>query len=231
MTEDSFLREVCFEAEKKYWQPILDEIASESNINIPAEADRHTIKYIRKLEKKYLRSNSNVSNSFNSKRGLKDLIIAAILIVLLSVSAFSFSPLKVFFYNIYNNCTEFVFSTFKSDKEDFLYAVYSYVPDGYLVTNNLKTKLGQEITYRNGSKRINIVTNISKYSSVFIDTENANTGTTKINGYEGYYSITERSIILVWSSGRYNHCITADLDNDLITLDTVIKIAESRVPY
>lgn len=228
MTEEAFLREVCLEAEKIYWQPILDEIASGPVVDIQAESDKRTINYIHKLEKKYLHNRRNPSNSFSSKRGLKALLIAAILIFLLSVSTFSFNPIKEFFKKIYTDCTEIVFSTFKSNN-DFLYAEYSFIPNGYKLLSNKKSELGQELVFYDNKKYITITTNISKYSSVFIDTENANTGLTTINDCEAYYSITERSIILAWSSGKYNHCITANLNGNIITLDSVKRIAESRI--
>ena len=230
MTEESFLREVCFEAEKEYWQPILDELASEPDIDISVEADRRTIKYIRKLEKKYLHYNSKISNSFNSKRGLKVLLIAAILIILLSVSAFSFNPLKEFFYNVYTKGTEFFFNYNKNAKDDYLYGEYLYIPNGYKLEYNKKLNHSQKMLYIKDGKQIIINTNTNNHSSLGLNTEKAKTGDIIIGNYKGYYSETERSISVVWTSGQYYHYITADLDNDLITLDTVIKIAESRIP-
>ena len=230
MTEDSFLREVCLEAEKEYWQPILDEIVSEPDINIPAKADRRTINYIQKLEKKYLYYKTDYSHRFNSKRGLKALLIAAILIFLLSVSAFSFNPFKTFLYNIYTKGTEFFFSYNRSAKDDLPYSRYTYIPEGYNIVYDNRSKFGQRIKYIKGTKRIIIDSNMVQHSSLNIDTELAKTGEIKIGEYDGYYSVTESEIIVVWSTGKYYHHIVADLNGESLTLDRVIKIAESRIP-
>lgn len=228
MNEEFFLYEACLEAEKIYWQPIIDEIKSAPEVLITNEADKRTHKLLCKLEKKLLNQADKSAGTKKGKQGLKVLLVAAILIILLSVSAFSFNPFKSFVYNVFSRGTEFIFNYNKREEDDFLNGIYEYIPKGYKLIEDEKYKQSKRIIYKSGSNRIIMISNAVKHSSLHIDTEKAETGNIKVNQYDGYYSITDSNIILLWSTGKYYHYIVADFNEDIITLDSVLKIAESR---
>ena len=230
MTEELFLKEICSEAETIYWERIFEIIDSEPDMEISEETDRRITDYICKLESKYLKKNTGTDSKIKSGHGLKVLIAAAILILILALTAFAYEPFRGFISRVYDNCTEYIFQLDNSNERDYKYADYSYIPEGYVLVKDNRGKFGQRQVYSNNGYEIVIDTGYSNNSSVFIDTENAKTGDTVINGSIGHYSITDSGITVIWSTGKYYCYISADLNGDLITLDEVIKIAESRMP-
>ncbi len=208
------------DAESECWDNVFDEIDSATDIRIPDEVDRRIFLFTKKLDKKI---NKKIKNT---KSLVKVLIVAAATILLLSISAFAFPLVRNFITNVYHDCSEIIFNDI-SKSEDYKYAEYTNIPKGYMLIKNEKSKLGQKLIYEKEGKQISINTSPSKNTSFFIDTENAETGSIKVNNIDGYYSITERALLLVWSTGKYSHCITADNCED-ITISILINIAESR---
>ncbi|MBQ6266825.1 MAG: DUF4367 domain-containing protein [Clostridia bacterium] len=107
-----------------------------------------------------------------------------------------------------------------------MHAEFSYIPEGYEIVSNHKTHLRQEVICKNGNNQIRIRSGNNAGASLGLDTENAQCGEIKLNDYDGFYSITERCYILMWSTGKYNHVITADRC-DKIAFEDVVQIAQS----
>lgn len=225
MDFEAALREACVEADKTYWETFFERMDSMPDIIIPEDKDNRLREFIRNYK---ATSGFKKKNRKGMTRGFKALLIAAIILMVAAFTAFAFSPVKSYFIEIYNDGTKFIFLNEK--KKDYFYSTFTYIPEGYELTQHTKGKLSQRSVYNNGNKIIHIDTNTNKGSVTFIDTENAETGEVVINGCDGYYSITDDAVILIWTTGKYHHCITADLNEDIITLDEVIKIAESRQP-
>ncbi len=223
---DMALREACVLAEEILYNKMLAEFETHPSIMIP-ERQRERIHKL--IYSKDPTPNVNTQKKTSSKKIKTALLIAAIFIVLFAVTATAFGPFKDFFVKIYNDCTEIVFNT--TNKNDYLFADYTYIPEGYLKVKDIQIKAAksQSLLYINGKSRINISTQSNRHSSTFIDTENAETGEISVNKTTGYYSITETSIILVWSTGKYTHVICAD-KCDIINLELLVKIAQSRQP-
>lgn len=226
---DTALREACILAEELYWKDFF------------TKTDIKTCKASPSLDERIMNliygKADNTENSVSlrgkkKKAGKKHIIsiIAAVLVILVSALAAASAPIRNYILNVYDDYSEFIFNSFKGNEDDYLYAEYSYIPEGYEVASTSKTRLSQKIIYQNDCYQIVIKSVVNSDSALGIDTENAETGEREVGNYGGYYSITESSIILVWSTGKYNHIITADLNGDIITLDEVVKIAESRVP-
>ena len=193
---------------------------------IPEDKDERLREFIRNYR---TASETEKKNRNGMTRGIKVLLIAAIILLIAVFTAFAFEPIRSFVFKVYSDCTEFVFHSGEKSEGDYLYAVYTYIPEEYVLVSNTKAKLTQEIVYKNGNNRIIIQSGDNSDSVLIIDTENAEHGEMQINNYDGYYSITDRSIILTWSSGKYNHVILAD-KCDAITLDEVVYIAQSAIP-
>ena len=227
---DIALKEACMLAEEMCYEDLLERFEAQPVVLIP------TGQYERISRLIYGRSFSKTVNSHrkdknkSSKRFKTALLVAAIIIILLSVSATAFSPIRDFFMKIYRDCTEIVFNV--TDKDDYLFAEYAYIPEGYKKEKDIRNKSAknQSMLYQKDKKIIKINTMRNKHSSTFIDTENAKTGEVFVNGRTGYYSITETSFILVWSTGKYSHCIVADENEGLVSIETLVKIAQSRQP-
>ncbi len=224
MDFEAALREACIEADKNYWKSFFEHIDSMPEILIPEDKDKRLRDFIRNYE---IVSAGN-KNRKGVKLGFKAFLIAAIILLAIAVTAFAFEPIRNFVYKVYTDCTEFVFERINGNEDDYLYAKYSYIPEGYEIVLNIKTKKQQKIVYENGDYQIVIKTDMGSNSVLGIDTENAEHGELSINGYEGYYSINQTSIIVVWSTGRNHHVIYADRNNR-INLDVVVHIAQSAI--
>ncbi len=223
------LREACVLAEEMIYKDMLAEFEAQPFIMIPeGQPERiHKLIYGEDTEPK---ANTRIKEKKTSSRKIKTiLLIAAMLIILFGVTATAFNPIRDFIIKIYRECTEIVFDV--TSKDDYLFAEYSYIPEGYIKVKDERVKVvsAQSIVYSNGKSIIKISTLKNTDSTTIIDTENAKTGEVMINGNKGYYSITKTSIMLVWSTGKFNHCLTATL-NDKISLDAIVKIAQSRRP-
>lgn len=229
---DISLRNACILAEDLYWEDFFKKNNDITERKSSDNLDKRIMSLIygHPEDLRYGETGKVNEKKFSSKRIKIALMVAALLIILLSVSATAFSPLRDFFTKIYKDCTEIVFNI--TNKNDYLFAEYTYIPEGYKKVEDVRIKStkSQIIDYKNGRKRIHLTTLKNGHSSTFIDTENAETGNVMVGKYDGYYSITKTSIILVWSTGKYNHCLTADLNGDVITLETLVRIAQSRQP-
>ncbi len=223
MDFEAALREACIEADKTYWKSFFEHIDSMPEILIPKDKDERLREFIRNYR---TASETEKKNRNGMTRGIKVLLIAAIILLAIAVTAFAFEPFRNFVYRVYTDCTEFVFESVKGNKDDYLYAKYSYIPKGYKLVQNNKTKTSQKIIYENESNQIVIQTDMGSSSVLGIDTENAEYGDLDINGYDGYYSINQTSIIVAWSTGRNHHVICADR-NSIMNLDDVVHIAQS----
>lgn len=220
------LREACVLAEEMIYKDMLAEFEAQPFIMIPEGQPERIHKLIYGEE---TTRNSNTRKKTSSKKIKTALLIAAILIVLFGITATAFGPLRDFIIKIYRECTEIIFDI--TNKDDYLFAEYTYIPEGYEKVEDIRVKEArlQTIIYVSKTNIIKIHTVINNNSVRVIDTENTKTGEIMLNDVKGYYSITNTSIMLVWSTGKYNHCLTATL-NDNISLETVVKIAQSRQP-
>ncbi len=226
---DIVLRDACVLAEEMIYEELLKKFDDKSVIIPKGQFERiQKIIYGQPVNLSCGDDKKIKDKKATSKRIKTALLIAALLIILLSVSATAFSPLRDFFTKIYKDCTEIVFNI--TNKNDYLFAEYTYIPEGYKKVKDIRVKTvgSQYVVYRKENKKITIQTYKNNKSSFFIDTENTETGNIMIDGSNGYYSKTKTSIILVWSTGKYGHCLTADLNSDVTSIETLVKIAQSR---
>lgn len=224
------LRDACVLAEEILYKDMLAEYEAQSSIMI-SEEQRERIHKLINGEDIEPKANSQMKEKKTSSRKIKTaLLIAAILIILFGITATAFNPIRDFIIKIYRECTEIVFDV--TSKDDYLFAEYTFIPEGYIKVKDIQIKAAksQSLLYVNGKNRIKINTLTNKHSSTFIDTENTETGEILVNGTIGYYSITDTSFILVWSTGKYSHYMIADKNNGLISIEMLVKIAQSRRP-
>ena len=230
---DISLRNACILAEDLYWEDFFKKNNDITERKSSDNLDKRIMSLIygHPEDLRYGETGKVNEKKFSSKRIKIAIMVAALLIILFSVSTTAFSPLRDFFTRTYKDKTEFVFFNI-TNKSDYLFAEYTYIPEGYKKVEDVhyKSSKSQAVVYLNGKKQISLVTRKNGHSVRFIDTENAETGNIMVGKHDGYYSITKTSIILVWSTGKYNHCLTADLNGDVITLETLVRIAQSRQP-
>ena len=170
--------------------------------------------------------NYNTQRSFKRRKLIKSIIIAAIILVVLVVTCMAVKPIRNFFTKVTDDGTFFSFSI--TDNNDYLYANYSFIPEGYVLVaqNNLKQK--QQFEYDYHDSKLYILSTNNKESLQFINSEQSlKTGEILIGTNVAYYCINEEQTYLVWSTGKYNHVISADNCKD-ITIETLVKIALSR---
>ncbi len=159
-------------------------------------------------------------------RIFKSVIIAAVILALLAITCMAVKPIRNFFAKVTADGTFFNFGI--SDDDDYLCANYSFIPEGYALVYDDTVNDIRKITYENNEKLIYIVSSENENTLKFINSENATeTGEVAIGKYIGYYCINKDQTFLVWSTGKYNHAITAD-NCKYITLDLLVNIALSR---
>ena len=225
MLEYDILKEACEEAEDSYWENYFIKIDEEPEIEIPIKIRNNILNYIYNLQ---VQQNRESKTPAKSHKLIRTILIAAILILISVSVACAFSPVRSFIIKVYNDCTEIIFSYDNTD--DYVYAYYSYIPEGYELIDDFRGKDVQFLTYTKNEFTIQIDSFKNGNSKTDIDTENAISGEIEINKQMGYYSITNTNIIVVWSTGEYNHCIVADKSDSKLTIEEIIKIVESRNP-
>lgn len=222
MNFEAALREACVDADKLYWQSLFEQIDSMPDVLIPADKDERLRSFIRN----HMITQTEKKNRKGMRRGWKALLIAAIILLVAALTAFAFEPVRNFVYRVYTDCTEFVSKSVKGYDDDYLYANYLYLPDGYELVSDDKEKTEQRTVYSNGSDRIVIRSVKYKTAVIGIDTEGSDSGEIKVANHVGYYSVNDDVIILFWSTGQHYHKIIADM-NDKIKLEDVVRIAQS----
>lgn len=225
MGYETALKEACMEADALYTKSFFEWMDSTPDVIIPEEKDARLRNFIKNYNI-YLNNTSANRKSKGMKRGIKVMLIAAIILLIAALTAFAIEPVRSFVYKICNDYTEFIFEKINDNKNDYLIAEYTYIPEGYQLVSNEKKKTEHTVIFRNGQNRIKIHSDQTNGSVLLIDTEAAKTRNLKINDYDGYYSVNQDTIILVWSTGKFYHVITADVC-DKLTLNDVVQIAQS----
>ncbi len=226
MDFEAALREACIEADNNYWESFFKHIDSMPDVIIPKSKDKRLRIFIRNYG---ISSYTDKKTHKGMKRSIKSLLIAAVILLVATFTAFAFKPVRNYVFRIFDRYTEFVFKSGKVADGDFFSAEYLYIPEGYKFVSNEKSKSVQRLLYKNGDNQIVIRSVLNNNNLVEIDTEDSETDEIIIGNSIGYCSSNEKVIIVMWSTGRYYHQIIADTC-DLITLDDVIQIAQSAKP-
>lgn len=228
MTEsDKVLSEACILAEEMYWDDFFKRFASFPSVEIPESQHEKILKLIYGYSIDNKEKTESDTRRISTKR-IKAIIIAAAIIVLLAVSAFAIEPVRNFIINVYSDCTEIIFNS--NNNNDYLYAEYTYIPEGYLLVDDYNGRIMCKKTYSYGDCQLFIETVKNERSKRVLDTEESIVGEIIIDNTLGYYSVTESSIMITWTTGKYNHIITADTSEEIYSIEELIKIAQSRQP-
>lgn len=164
----------------------------------------------------------------STKRALKVLLAAAIILLIMTVTVFAYKPSRNFVVTKFYDASEIIFT--QTSGKGSLYPEYEYIPEGYIQTKTEKDKSGILSEYKCGSAGLYIISSKSKNSVIFFDSEDGETGETEIGEAIGYYSITDRNVILMWPKGKYCYAIIADRTARINDIDVLVKIAQSQKP-
>lgn len=202
-------------------------IESSPDIVISDVENNAIIKFLNSLYMQHTEvdQTENVIVNKKGKKVLKVLLVVAIILLIMACTAFAIRPIRNYIIQRFNDYSEIVFSS--TGEDDYLNEIYMYIPDGYYLDVRNKTRNNINTIYTDGKRTISILSTESDNAKFLIDTEEAAENDILIGRYTGYYSETPKGIVLVWSTGKYSHLITTDKDDNL-TIETVIKIAESR---
>ncbi len=179
----------------------------------------------RRVEKIPFKNVKPQSVRYKKRRVLKSVLIATVIMSLLVVTCMAVKPTRNFITKVTDDGTFFKFSI--TDNNDYLYANYNFIPEGYSLVSAEKFKSAHEIEYKKNDLSI-FISSCNNKNNVFVNSENAiESGEIEVGKTVGYYCINKDMTFLVWSTGKYNHTISADNCED-ITLDTLVEIALSR---
>lgn len=194
-----------------------------------------SIKYSRNFRKKIKRLCNETEKSYSKlRRGSKTvrtMLIAAILIVLLSISAFAITPvrdrIKNFFIKENANSSEIVFlvDNFTSGT---LYSDYAWLPCGYALYEKSCDKFGELIIFKDkeGHSICCISEKTNGYEGPFINTEGIKAEEIVINGILGVYFENKGMRTVLWGQGKFNYYIDAECE--CVSKEELIKVAENR---
>ena len=197
--------------------------------------DKPEIKYSRKFNKKMKKLCKETEGAlYKSKHAgsiLKIFLIAAVLIVLFSVTVIAIAPIregiKNFVINRNSNSSEIVFSIDNSNYGT-LYRNYSWMPDCYELYEKKNDKFGEFITYKDeyGHSICCMSEKNNGNEGIFINTEGVETEEININGVIGIYFENRGMRSVLWSQGNFNYYI--DAESSFVSKEELLKIAENR---
>lgn len=231
MISDELLISACSEAENQLLDELICKLDEMSGIALKRKSKKRIKAFLKSLDKTYSETAvydfAAFTKKYNLKQTIKAVLVAALIAILLTATCWSFENERGFFGEITDIGTFFTFNKFK-DNDDYLFAEYTYIPEGYVLTSEERNKRSQLLEYHNNDLLLTIDTYKKNNSlGIFVNSENAETGEVPVNDAIGYYCINEDSTTLMWSTGNYVNVIMAD-NTEGISVDTLLKIALSR---
>ncbi len=232
MLSDEALKAACFKAEEMALGEFISALSDLPEVTLKKKDHKRIRKFLKILDSGYVKDTAfnlqSTTKIYTVRRTLKSALVAAIILALLIVTGVAVKPIRNFFTEVTSDGTFFKFGV-SNDNNDYLYASYSYIPEGYTLVSDKNMEQMQITEYKNNNMviYINSAAN-SKGSNLFVNSENAiETGEVMVGGSVGYYCINEEDTTIVWATGKYHYLIMADNCNE-ITVETLVKIALSR---
>ena len=236
---DVVLRKAFQMAEDKIVHDTIEAVKGLPDHTFSKRYERRKKKLIRKFEKRVLDNNLNTEEVNHeehtghelyrlSSKTIKVMLVAAILMILFTITAIAIEPIRDFFVRVYNEYTQVVFNNTGGD--DYLYSKYTYIPEGYVFDDYGKSRISQWYVYKDSEEKfINISTQKNNESIHSLNTEEIKITELTISGHQALYYENAGMRTLAWSTGQYNHFIDCKIEDESLTIEELIKIAESRV--
>ncbi len=227
---ESLFLEACRLAEERRIEEELSYYNSLPDFEYSKRFEKKMQKLCKQVDSGKYSRKSNVIPISHMRKPLKILLVAAIMISLLSITALAIEPIregiKNFFVERYPDISSV---EFKDDDttEGSLYSEYTWIPEGYILKEHKKEKLGEFIVYEDAEGHLLVITsNINEFSEAWINTEGITVEDVIINQTPGIYYSNRGDSQLLWSLGKYNYSVLGEVES--VTKEDLIRIAENR---
>lgn len=226
--DDDLLREACRNYDEIRLEQLMHSLDMQPVHLFSKQYEKEKNKIIRQYES-YSISRNQFSGRKISKKTIRILLVAALLLALLVASALAFEPVRHYIFSYFDG-TDIIFSD--DQIKDSLNESFTYIPQGYVLEEEQHTKLSNDFTYLDSFQNSIDIHTAKNGSSVFINSENKGYEEIDIQGFTGYFVEQENEFILTWSTGKYHHILTAGISTTThISKDDILKIARSRTIF
>ena len=215
----------CTEAKRQLLNEYITKLDCMPDVSIPKGSNFRN----KRIIETYLKKSTKQSNGkVNKRKYIKTVIIAAILLILMTTTAFSIKVITEYIADGYEDFDDFSKKVLLIiNGYDYLDETYS-MPEGYKMEETIKNNDGSITTvYSDGANIITIDSTKTRQEKYWATTGASVKNEVMIGNLTGYYTETGDTIILIWSTGRYSHKITANKGGNL-TKEALIEIARSR---
>lgn len=232
--DDSIFVQACVEAEYLMAEKLFNELNNEQGFEFSRRYKRERQRIIRQVEKNHLTTINHDTSSikFTSYKTLRRVIrvgiVAAILLTLVIATAVAYGSFRE--YVLYEE-SDFSWLEFtRTEGSDRLYADYTYIPDGYILIEEIKDNGLQVLTYENDKGNCLTVVSLENETSILgLNTEGVDLEDVDINGIAGICCENMGSTTITWCTGKYNHTISGETqDDETLNKEDLIKMGCSR---
>ena len=224
--DEALLREACRKYDEMRMEQLMQSLEKKPVHLFSKQFEKEKYKIIRQYES-YSISLNQISGRKISKKMIRILLVAALLLALLVASALAFEPVRHYLFSFFDG-TEIIFSD--DQIKDSLNESFTYIPQGYVLEKEEHNKMSNYFVYRDKNKNKIVISSMENGSTVFINTEDVGYEEVDVQGFTGYYVERSDGLILVWSTGKYHHIIDIDItEASSITREDILEIARSRV--
>lgn len=220
---DMILKNACRIAEEDIAKNEFSRLNEMPDIETSDDFDERINKIIRRMKS---------GKHKGTKKFFRVLILVAALIVVFSVTAIGATPfhekIKYFFMETFHDVSTVEFENSNSTRGT-LYSKYSYIPEGYEMTNHTKDSRYEKYTFEDAEGNQLFCTSRANDNSLsMLDTEDIVPEEITINKSSALYYSKENFSRVTWSTGEYHYSIYQYSSTNQITKDELIKMAESR---
>ena len=223
--DEALLREACRKYDETRMEQLMQSLEMQPVHLFGKQYEKDKNNIIRQYES-YSISRNQFGGRKISKKTIRILLVAALLLALLVASALAFEPVRHYIFSFFDG-TDIIFNN--DQTKDSLNESFTYIPQGYVLEKEEHDKISNYFVYRDKNKNKIVISSMENGSAVFINTEDVGYEEIKIREYTGYYVERDNAMILTWSTGKYHHIITADItESSRVTKADIFKIAYSR---
>ena len=223
--DEALLREACRKYDEMRMERLMQSLEMQPVHIFSKQYEKEKSRIIRQYEC-YSIGQNQLSGRKISKKTIRIVLVAALLLALLVASALAFEPVRHYIFSYFDG-TDIIFNN--DQTKDSLNESFTYIPQGYALKKEERKKGSNYFVYKDKNNHRISILSTKNGSSVFVNTEGIGYEEVAIHDHTGFFVERDECFILSWSTGRFTHTIYADKSqSSYITKEDVLRIAESR---
>lgn len=224
--DEALLREACRKYDETRMEQLMQSLEMQPVHLFGKQYEKDKNKIIRQYES-YSISRNQFGGRKISKKTIRILLVAALLLALLVASALAFEPVRHYIFSFFDG-TDIIFNN--DQTKDSLNESFTYIPQGYVLEKEEHDRFHNYYLYTDENRNELVISTMKNGSVVSINSEDIGYERVEIDGQTGFLVERDTGLILTWSSGKYTHRIVADIsDTTQITREEILLIANSRI--